>query len=116
MIRKLAELPVTAKMNTRGGVGPAHSATYLAKDDLAGVLAAGRTVLEAGSSIGEHSHPDTEELYLILDGQGRGVLDGQSFPVAAGDLFVVKAGHSHGLTNDSEATLTYFGLMTPKAL
>jgi mannose-6-phosphate isomerase-like protein (cupin superfamily) len=79
------------------------------------VLAAGRTVLEAGSSIGEHSHPDTEELYLILDGQGQGVLDGRSFPVAAGDLFVVKAGHSHGLINDSDATLTYFGLMTPKA-
>ncbi len=32
MIRKLAELPVIAKMNIRGGVGPAHSATYLAKD------------------------------------------------------------------------------------
>jgi quercetin dioxygenase-like cupin family protein len=115
MILKLAELPVTAKMNTRGGVGPAHSAAYLAKDDLAGVLAAGRTVLEPGSSIGEHGHPDTEELYLILDGRGQGVLDGRKFPVAAGDLFVVKAGHSHGLINDSDATLTYFGLMTPKA-
>ena len=114
MIRRLAELPVIAKMNTRGGVGPAHSTAYLTRDDLAGVLAAGRTVLEAGSSIGEHNHPDTEELYLILDGQGQGVLDGRSFPVAAGDLFVVKAGHSHGLINDSDATLTYFGLMTPK--
>jgi mannose-6-phosphate isomerase-like protein (cupin superfamily) len=115
MIRRLAELTLTPKLNVRGGVGPAQGAAYLAGDDMAGVLAAGRTVLAAGSSIGEHSHPDTEELYLILDGQGRGVLDGRSFPVAAGDLFVVKAGHSHGLINDSDATLTYFGLMTPKA-
>ena len=115
MIRKLAELPVTAKMNARGGVGPARSSAYLADGDMAGVLAAGQTVLEPGSSIGEHNHPSTEELYLILDGQGQGVLDGRSFPVAAGDLFVVKAGHSHGLINDSDATLTYFGLMTPKA-
>ena len=29
------------------------------------------------------------------------MLDGQSFPVAAGDLFLCKAGHSHGLVNDS---------------
>jgi mannose-6-phosphate isomerase-like protein (cupin superfamily) len=79
---------------------------------MAGVLAAGRTVLAPGSSVGEHSHPTTEELYLVLEGRGQGVLDGRSFPVGAGDLFLCKAGHSHGLVNDSDTPLTYFGLMT----
>jgi len=112
MIRTLAELPVIAKMNARGGVGPTHSTAYLEQDHMAGVMAAGRTVLAPGSSIGEHAHPTTEELYLVLEGHGQGVLDGRKFPVATGDLFVVKAGHSHGIINDSDAPLTYFGLMT----
>jgi len=112
MIRTLASLTFAAKQDIRGGTGPAQGADYLARGDMAGVLAAGRTILAAGSSVGEHAHPDTEELYLILDGHGQGVLDGRRFPVGPGDLFLCKAGHSHGLVNDSAAPLTYFGLMT----
>ena len=48
----------------------------------------------------------------MLDGHGRGVLDGETFPVGPGDLFLCKAGHSHGLVNDSDAPLTFLGLMT----
>lgn len=112
MIRNLSALTFHAKQDIRGGTGPAQGADYLVKGDMAAVLAAGRTTLDAGSSVGEHSHPSTEELYLILEGHGRGVLDGQSFPVGPGDLFLCKAGHSHGLVNDSDRPLTYFGLMT----
>ena len=112
MIRTLSALTFNPKQDIRGGTGPAQGADYLVKGDMEGVLAAGRTTLAAGSSVGEHSHPSTEELYLILDGHGRGVLDGQSFPVGPGDLFLCKAGHSHGLVNDSDRPLTYFGLMT----
>ena len=113
MIRPLSALAFAAKHDIRGGSGPARGAEYLARGEMAGVLAAGRTVLAAGSSVGEHAHPDTEELYLVLEGHGRGVLDGRSFPVGPGDLFVCKAGHSHGLVNDSDAPLAYFGLLTP---
>lgn len=116
MIRSLAELTFSARENIRGGTGPAQCADYLAKGEMAGVLSAGRTVLAPGSSVGEHTHPLTEELYLILEGRGQGVLDGRTFPVAAGDLFLCKAGHSHGLVNDSDAPLAFLGLMTPGTL
>jgi mannose-6-phosphate isomerase-like protein (cupin superfamily) len=112
MIRTLSQLPFTAKQDIRGGTGPAQGAEYLRPGEMAGVRAAGRTVLAPGSSVGEHAHPDTEEIYLVLEGHGRGVLDGQSFPVGPGDLFLCKAGHSHGIINDSHAPLTYFGLLT----
>ena len=52
MIRTLASLTFTAKQNIRGGAGPAQGADYLEKDEMAGILSAGRTILEAGSSIG----------------------------------------------------------------
>ena len=112
MIRRCAELEWADKTAIRGGAGPAQGADYLEKDEMAGILSAGRTILEAGSSIGEHTHHNTEELYLVLDGHGRGVLDGETFPVGPGDLFLCKAGHSHGLVNDSDAPLTFLGLMT----
>jgi len=69
-------------------------------------------VLEPGSSIGEHPHPNTDELYLIMEGHGTGILDGERFPVGPGDLFILKAGHSHGLVNDSGERLVLFGLLT----
>jgi quercetin dioxygenase-like cupin family protein len=112
MIRTLAALAFAPKLNIRGGAGPARSADYLGKGEMNGVLGVGRTVLEPGSSIGEHRHPDSEELYLILEGHGQGVLDGLPFPVGPGDLFICKAGHAHGLRNDSDAPLTLFAVLT----
>jgi mannose-6-phosphate isomerase-like protein (cupin superfamily) len=115
MIRSLSAMPFSPKENIRGGRGPALGADYLAKGEMDNVLSAGRTVLAPGSSVGEHTHPATEELYLILEGTGQGILDGRRFPVGPGDLFLCKAGHSHGLENDGPVPLAFFGLMTPRA-
>lgn len=112
VIRRLHELAWQDHQGVRGGLGPAKGAPYLAEGDMAQVTGAGLTVVAPGSSIGSHVHPDTEELWLILEGRGTGSLDGETFPVKAGDLFVVKAGHAHGLVNDSDAPLTFFGLVT----
>jgi quercetin dioxygenase-like cupin family protein len=113
MIRRQTDLVEEAKANIRGGVGAARGVDLLEHGEMAGVLSMGRTTLEPGATIGEHAHPNTEDLYLILEGRGIGILDGVRFPVAAGDLFLVKAGGSHGLINDSEGPLTFLGLLTP---
>ena len=115
MIRRCAELEWADKTAIRGGAGPARSADYMGAGDMDGVLGAGRTCLEPGSSVGEHAHPKTEELYLILEGHGTGILDGRRFPVGPGDLFVLKAGQSHGLENDGTEPLVFFGLLTRQA-
>lgn len=112
VIRSFSDLQWKDQLAARGGKGPSRGAPYLVPGDMLQVAAAGRTVLEPGSSVGEHGHPDTEELYLILEGEGTASLDGDRFPVKAGDLFVVKAGHAHGLENDSDRPLSFFGLIT----
>ena len=112
MIRRCAELAWAEKTAIRGGAGPARSADYLAMGEMDGVLSAGRTRLEPGSSVGEHAHPTTDELYLILEGHGTGILDGRRFPVGPGDLFLLKAGQTHGLENDGAEPLVFFGLVT----
>jgi len=90
----------------------AKGVEFLKDGDMEGVLSMGRTTLEPGATIGVHNHPDTNDLYLILEGQGTGILNGERFPVGPGDLFLVKAGGSHGLINDSETPLTFLGVLT----
>ena len=115
MIRRLSELAEEPKSNIRGGTGAARGVDLLKLGEMAGVLSLGRITLEPGSTIGEHAHPNTEDLYLILEGRGLGVLNGERFPLGPGDLFLVKAGGTHGLINDSEGPLTFLGLLTRPA-
>ena len=112
MILRQTDLAAERKLNIRGGVGAALDMGLLKAGDMAGVLSLGRVTLEPGSTIGEHAHPNTEDLYLILEGHGTGVLNGEPFPVGPGDLFLVKAGGSHGLNHDSVEPLTFLGLLT----
>ena len=115
MIRRLSELATETKRDIRGGTGPAEGVDLLKLGEMDGVLSMGRMTLAPGTTIGEHAHPNTEDLYLILEGHGRGVLNGESFPLGPGDLFLVKAGGSHGLINDSKEPLTFLGLLTRQA-
>jgi len=115
MIRRLSELVEEAKVNIRGGVGAAKGVEFLKQGEMSGIVSMGRTTLEPGATIGEHAHPNTEDLYLILEGHGTGVLDGVRFPVGTGDLFIVKAGGNHGLINDSDGPLTFLGVLTRSA-
>jgi mannose-6-phosphate isomerase-like protein (cupin superfamily) len=115
MIRRLSDLPVEPKTAIRGGLGAGWGVDLLKAGEMAGVLSLGRITLEPGASIGEHAHPNTEDLYLIVEGRGQGVLNGERFPVGPGDLFLVRAGGSHGLLNDSDAPLTFVGLLTRAA-
>lgn len=112
MILRWAEQTAIPKECIRGGVGPAVGMDYLKPGEMAGISAMGRTVLAPGSTIGEHAHPDSEELYLILEGRGTGILNGTRFPLQTGDAFLLKAGGSHGLENDSEAPLVFFAVLT----
>ena len=112
MIRKHGERAEERKLHIRGGEGAGRSVELLSNGEMSGVLSLGRTTLEPGASIGDHAHPNTEDLYLILEGHGTGILDGERFPVSVGDLFLVKAGGNHGLINDSDGPLTFLGVLT----
>ena len=112
MIRRLSQVVMEPKLNIRGGTGAGSSGAYLKSGDMDGVVGVGRTRLEPGASIGEHPHPNTDELYLIVEGHGTGIVNGEFFPVSTGDLFLVKAGQSHGLINDSQEPLAFFAVLT----
>lgn len=111
-LRRLAERPPQPRENIRGGKGRAEAVDYFTAGEMAGVQAVSRVTLAAGASVGDHPHPDQEELYLILEGEGEGALDGEAFPVGPGDAFLCRAGHAHGLSNTGGTPLVFLAVLT----
>jgi mannose-6-phosphate isomerase-like protein (cupin superfamily) len=54
--------------------------------------------LEPGQSTLRHYHGRSEEIYLILDGEGELEVGGESLRVAAGDAILIPRGSWHELT------------------
>lgn len=112
MIKRSCERSCEWREAIRGGHGRAHWEEVLAAGEMNGVRAMAMLRLEPGASIGEHQHTDTEEVYLILEGEGVGLLDGARFPVGPGDAWVCRAGHTHGLEVAAAAPVHLLALLT----
>ena len=80
--------------------------------EMSGVATVSHLTLEPGTTIAEHPHVGTEELYIVLSGHGTGMLDGSRVKVGPGSFWVVRDGHTHGVENDPEAPLEMLALLT----
>jgi mannose-6-phosphate isomerase-like protein (cupin superfamily) len=61
--------------------------------------------LEPGTSIGEHTHTDDEEIYFVLEGHGTMIDDGKQYDITVGDMCITGSGHSHGIINGSDSPM-----------
>ncbi len=52
-------------------------------------------VVKAGGTFTRHSHPETDEMFLVLDGSLRILLDDGDVTVGPGQLYVVPRGVPH---------------------
>jgi len=68
-----------------------------------------------GGEIGAEVHPDTDQVFLFVDGQGVADIDGQSTGVGANDLVLVPAGVRHNLLNRGEVPLRLVTVYAPPA-
>ncbi|HNQ77819.1 MAG TPA: cupin domain-containing protein [Acidobacteriota bacterium] len=84
---------------------------YLTENGQRNIKFISRLELEPHTVIGEHLHDSDEEFYLVLEGDGKGVLDGESFDLEAGDAFVCKTGHTHGITAGKKG-LTFLAVLS----
>lgn len=105
----LAELPLE-DTRAHDGRGLIHFHRILTGEDVEGACNfIDCTVMPPGTSIGEHTHADSEEeYYLILDGEGVMRRDGETFPVRAGDLVRNRPGGTHALENPGPGELRLF--------
>lgn len=73
-----------------------------------GRIQAGYTTIYPGCVTRGHTHPDREEVYYFVRGQGVMVADGEETEVAAGDTFYLEPGPFHIARNTSDLPLEYF--------
>ena len=66
-----------------------------------------------GGVSGEHLHTRTEEVYVLLAGQGEITLDGRPSPVRAGDAILTGLGTTHGLRNTGAEPLEWLVIEMP---
>jgi mannose-6-phosphate isomerase-like protein (cupin superfamily) len=58
--------------------------------------------LAAGQSTQRHQHRETEEIYILLEGEGDIEIDGELRHVQAGDAVLIPAGAWHEITAAAE--------------
>lgn len=101
----LADLPL-AEVKAHGGEGRIRFSRVWEPPTLRGPWRfVDYAELPPGTSIGEHTHGDNEELYIILQGEGVMRLDGHEFRVRQGSLVLNRPGGTHGLRNDRPSPL-----------
>jgi mannose-6-phosphate isomerase-like protein (cupin superfamily) len=68
-----------------------------------------------GEEIGEETHPKTDQLLIIVDGEGQAVLDGKPQPADEHNVIFVTAGTSHNIQNTGRKDLKLFTIYSPPA-
>lgn len=69
--------------------------------------------IQEGCSSEAHLHPDAEEFYIGIEGQGRLVIDGQTRIVSRDVLAKIPKGKVHQIFNDNKETLKFLCVCTP---
>ena len=65
--------------------------------------------MDAGVSIGEHTHTANDEAYFLLSGSGTLIFDGEEYEMNAGDISLCTIGHSHGYIAKTDSILIVVG-------
>jgi mannose-6-phosphate isomerase-like protein (cupin superfamily) len=66
-----------------------------------------------GLSTTPHYHPQTEEIYYILDGTGQMRLGDEERSVGPGDAIAIPPGQVHAITNTGSTTLKFLCCCAP---
>lgn len=61
-----------------------------------------KVTLHAGNAMNYHSHQYRDEVWTVIEGQGRVVLDGKQSAVQTGDVIKIKKGCKHTILADTE--------------
>ncbi|HAN43899.1 MAG TPA: cupin domain-containing protein [Ruminococcaceae bacterium] len=105
MIKNLFDAPSVYKKQ-HGGDGEPLMTYLMGRDDFkTGLQLVCLMQLEPNQSVGEHTHGNDEELYIILEGEGLMTINGEQTQVKAGDVCLNPIGGTHSLVNNSSRLL-----------
>ena len=73
----------------------------------------GLSTLEPGVMAPMHSHPDAEEINVVLEGQGNFYADDEVMPLKKGDWQFIPKGVSHSHKNTGDGPFTIVWVYSP---
>ncbi len=66
-----------------------------------------------GTDIGEETHPDTDQIILVVDGEGEAIINKESHPIHEDDVIFVPAGSVHNIRNNGDESLKLLSIYAP---
>jgi len=107
-VRNINEVPAfTTKDGSQIRELLAHRNSCIRKQSLA------EARLDINASTAPHYHPETEEIYYILDGQGEMQIGKEKQTVHEGDAIAIPPGEVHQITNTSDVILRFLCCCAP---
>jgi mannose-6-phosphate isomerase-like protein (cupin superfamily) len=107
-IRNIADVPAfTTKDGSEIRELLAHRNSCIRQQSLA------EARLPPGARTTPHYHPQTEEIYYILEGRGRMTIGDQSCEVGPGDAIAIPPGAVHTIQNAGTAVLKFLCCCVP---
>lgn len=64
-----------------------------------------KVTLNAGNSMNYHSHRKRDEVWVVIDGEGKTIVDGMEQNVKVGDVITMEAGCRHAIIAETELKL-----------
>lgn len=112
MVNKAELMQSVIKDNLRGGNGSAELTHLFDAKDLAGKAnMCAKVVLKPGCSIGEHTHDDDGEIYIVLSGKGMVNDNGTPKEMHAGDAMWTTGGEAHSIINHGDEDLVMLAIV-----
>jgi mannose-6-phosphate isomerase-like protein (cupin superfamily) len=105
MLIKRNEMKTEVKDKMRGGEGHVDFVHLVDCANEKNIRMLAELTLKPGCSIGNHSHDNETEYFIILSGEGVVNDNGTEKPVKAGDVVITGNGASHSLRNTGTVPL-----------
>jgi len=105
MLIKRNEMKTEIKEKMRGGEGRAELVHLVDCQNEKNIRMLAEITLQPGCSIGNHSHENETEYFLILSGEGIVNDNGTEKPVKSGDAVITGNGASHSIRNNGSVPL-----------
>ena len=111
MLRRAADVRVERKPGRAKGNGE-FECRYLVEEgeNEHGLQFLHDDTLDPGASFGTHRHLDSEEIYLILEGEGEAWVDDERWPIGPGDVVTLRKGQSHGIEAPADGKLRFLAI------
>ncbi|MEL3900957.1 MAG: cupin domain-containing protein [Treponema phagedenis] len=105
MVITKSEMTTRVQNELKGGKGEVRIIDYFKNDLVPNCKLFSEMTIPAGGSIGEHTHLNETEVYVIRSGSAIVTDNGKDLPAVAGDIVVTGHNQSHSIRNAGDTPL-----------